>query len=359
MDLVLTAAGALLVLLVAQDVFFTVLFPASGRGIIRKPLSSALWHGFRVLGRTTRGDRRRALLSYGGPVIVAATMAGWVVLLAAGWAMIYKPALGTAIVASSGPTDTGWSTALYYSGYALTTLGMGDVVARTGPYRILTVVEAAVGFATFSMVITYFLSVYSSLTKRNAFAQALHQRTGGTDDAAELIVRLAEGSELPRVREHLASTADFLRGIYQTHRFYPVLQHFHYREPFYALPRILLTSLDGATLLRTALDERRYDRIVDSAEVREVFEAALTLVHELGPRKEEADAPAEDVAAWRERYARALARMAEVGLRVRPDPAAGADEYVAMRAEWSRPLRALAESMLYEWGAIEGTPEPA
>jgi len=42
--------GAVLVLIVAQDVFVTVLFPASGRGIIRKLLSSTIWRIFRAQG---------------------------------------------------------------------------------------------------------------------------------------------------------------------------------------------------------------------------------------------------------------------------------------------------------------------
>ena len=133
-----------------------------------------------LVGGMTTGQRRRNLLSYSGPVLITVTLSVWFLLLVLGWAMIYQPALGTAIRASSGPTDTGWATAVYYSGFNLTTLGVGDVAANTGAYRLLTVAEAAVGFAFFSMVITYFLSVYSSLTSRNAFAQGLHHLTGKT-----------------------------------------------------------------------------------------------------------------------------------------------------------------------------------
>lgn len=59
------------------------------------------------------GQRRRNLLSYNGPVLITVALAVWLLLLVVGWAMIYKPALGTSIRASSGVTDTGWATALY------------------------------------------------------------------------------------------------------------------------------------------------------------------------------------------------------------------------------------------------------
>ncbi len=50
MTVVWRVLGAVLVLIVTQDVFVTVLFPASGRGIIRKPLSGPV---FGILSDTT------------------------------------------------------------------------------------------------------------------------------------------------------------------------------------------------------------------------------------------------------------------------------------------------------------------
>ncbi len=147
----------------------------------------------------------------------------WFVLLIIGWAMIYQPVLGTAIRASSGGvTDTSWATAIYYSGFLITTLGTGDVVPKTGLYRLLAILETVPGFVTISMVITYFLSVYSSLATRNAFAQGLHHATANTDDAAQLLVMLADGADLPDARSQLGATTPSLRQIFQTHRSYPV-----------------------------------------------------------------------------------------------------------------------------------------
>ena len=49
----------------------------------------------------------------GGPAQIVLTLAAWFGLLLVGWAMVYEPVLGRSIVASSGPTDTSWTTALY------------------------------------------------------------------------------------------------------------------------------------------------------------------------------------------------------------------------------------------------------
>lgn len=346
---VVSALGALIVLVALQDVFATVLFPASGRGLIRKPVTRATWAVFRAAGRWVHGQRRRNLFSYGGPTQIAVTLAGWLLLLLLGWALIYAPALGESIVASSGPTDSSWTTAVYYSGFALTTLGTGDVVANSGGYRLLTIAEAGVGFLTFSMVISYFLSVYPNLTSRNVFAQGLHNRTGHTGDAAVLLARMADGEKL-LVTDFMSSTAASLRQIYQTHRFYPVLRYFHDRDLHYALPRMLLTALDTATLIRTVLDPERYVGVIRSPALAELMDAANTLLTELTGAARGVDPRDErDAMVWRKRAAAAADRLAAAGLRVRADTDAVTEEYVAMRAAWNPQLQALAAAMLYEW----------
>jgi hypothetical protein len=355
MNVVLVVAGALMIVAVLQDVFVTVLVPASRHGVIRKPLTRSTWCVFRLLAQLTSGTRRHNLLSYAAPVQVTITMSAWALLLLIGFAMIYKPALGTSIQASSGATDTGWWTALYYSGFSLTTLGVGDVVPQNGPYRFLTVSESALGFVIITMVITYFLSVYSSLTKRNSFAQALHNRSGNTGDAAELLARLAVGPELPDARGHFLAKADALRETYQTHRFHPALRYFHYREPFYALPRVLLISLDAATLVSTALEPDRYVGVVRSPGRLELLEAAMVLMRELVPEGRPVEPSTADVDLWRVRYSAALSRLSAAGLHVCTDRDAGAEQYVALRRRWDGHLRVLSAELLYEWEEIDVT----
>lgn len=206
----------------------------------------------------------------------------------------------------------------------------------TGLYRLLTVIEAMLGFVFFSMVTTHFLSVYSSLIKRNAFAQGLYHGTQRTNDAAEFLARLADDPDLLDARQRLSAMAGFLRQIYQTHRSYPVLSYFHSREPYYALPRVLFTALDTVTLASTALNKERYSRLVDSPALDEVFEAALALIRELI-----ADAPPRQPA------------EEDAALHVRADTAAGTKAYIALRTARDRSLHDLAVAMFYEWEASD------
>jgi hypothetical protein len=94
------ALGGVLVLAVLQDVFSTVLFPASGHGLLRRPLSRWTWRAFRVAARRLAPPRRRRLLASSGPVLVTVGLGAWILLLVVGWACVYWPALGTAVTAS-------------------------------------------------------------------------------------------------------------------------------------------------------------------------------------------------------------------------------------------------------------------
>lgn len=350
MNVALTVIGALVVAAVVQDVFTTVLFPSSGRGIIRKPLSRGVWVAFRGIARRLPYGRRRTLLTFGGPVIISVNLVAWVVLLVVGFACIYQPALGDEIRASSGTTDTSWLTAIYYSGFSLTTLGMGDVAATTGGYRLLTIVQAALGFAGMTMAITYFLSVYGNLTARNASAQGLHHRTGATGDPAQLVVGLADGGDLSESKEALSATASYLRHLCQSHSFYPVLRYFHYADVAYALPRILLLSLETATLIRSTVDPHDEGAILRSRSLDELFLSAEDLLARLGGDPDGGRGPTEaQDKAWRRRYEDAVAVLRDAGIGVQPD----ADGYVRLRAGWDHRLRALAEEMGYRWEDVD------
>ncbi len=347
------ALGFALVLVVLTDVFFTVLFPASGHGPVRRPFSRWTWWCFAALGRRMGPSRRRRFLAYSGPVQITGTIFIWVSVLLVGWALVFQPALGHAVKAATGPTDTGFDTALYYSGFALTTLGTGDVVATTGAYRLLTVVEAGVGFSVLTMVLTYFLSIYSALVSRKSFAAALHHRTFGTGVPVQLLVGLTDDGELPQARQELSSIAQFLTHTFETHRSYPVLRYFHFREHRYALPRLLLIALESVTLVRSCLAADGYRGLIRSSGAYQLEASGLEALEELVPQVPPRQATQSERADWERRYRECAAELRSAGVSLVPDLEQGAREYVALRERWDAPLRALSARMVYDWDEVD------
>lgn len=353
MNRLLQLGGGVVVVVVLADIFFTVLFPASGRGPLRRPLSAGFWMLMRLLARVAPRGHRRDVLSYSGPLLILLTISAWGILLVVGWAMIYLPALGSGIRSTSGTPATGWWTAVYVSAYALSTLGVGDVAPAGSLYRVLTVVEAGVGFAALSMTVTYFLSVYNAITERKTTAASLHHRTFGTGDPVDLIAAVAHGDDADAVVEQLAEKGEFVQRLFETHRSYPVLRYFHFREIRYALPRVLLIALDAAAFATTALHSERHRRVAAGPETALISGAAHDLLRELVPRAYARKRSVAPEANWRERYRSGVRRLQDAGFTVRRDLDAGATEYVRLRRTWDEPLRSLAAALLYDWDEIE------
>lgn len=348
----LSVVGGLLVLLALVDIFYSVLFPSSGRGPLRKPVTRMVWRSFRAATRMVPARRRQRLLTYSGPVVITATMLAWGAVLVIGWALIAQPALGRGITDSAGPTHRGWAAAFYYSASVLTTLGPGTLGPTSAVYRMLQVSEAAIGLVGLTMVITYFLSVYGAVTARKTFASALHLRTRGTADAAELLIALSTEGHLSDTRGYLTDIGDSLLEMLQTHRSYPVLRYFHFHQTRYSLPRILLIALDAVTLLQAALGPQGAARVVSAATVTELHDGAIDLLGEL-TGKRPASSTTADRRRWRARYHGALERMRAAGVELPAQAEAAADHYVRMRQSWEPALRALAADTLYPWERVD------
>ena len=119
------------------------------------------------------------------------------------------------------------------------------------------------------------------------------------------------------------------------------------------MPRILLIALDTVALLKSALDPERFQRLLGSAGLVELNEAADDLLAGLTSHDEGRPPTPAEAADWHQRFDEAWVLLASAGVGLRADRAAAAQAYVAERARWDRRLRALADVMLYEWAEIE------
>ncbi len=226
LDILFPAIGTLLSLLVLVDLFLTVFHPTARAGPLTRVQSRSVWRLMRKLGGCS-GKRRVRLLSLGGPLIAVLTPVSWIVLLTVAFALIYWPFIGTFSFdgLAQGP---GWAESLYYSGYVATTLGLGDVVPRDIPFRLLAVVQGASGFATFSVAITYVLSVYGQQGVQTALANHVEHALAGTSN----MDWRDPGTERERWAEHLAwEAARTLARVNTANSQYPILHYFRHPNP--------------------------------------------------------------------------------------------------------------------------------
>ncbi|QDT16591.1 potassium channel family protein [Alienimonas californiensis] len=348
----LQAAGGALVLLAGYDLYRTVLVPRGRGGPVTRGVCRGIWRA-----ASLGGDRVKA---QAGPLTVVGGVAAWGALLAVGFALVTWPALGEGVAASGDrETPTDFLAALYYSGFNLTTLGTGDLVPRTDVYRVLMIAEAAVGFSYLTLALTYVMSVYDALNRRNVFALGLHQRTSDTGDAATYLAGLLPGPPAAASQDLTALSGE-LAQLFEAHHFYPVLHYFRLPEPRYAMARILFVTLDAASLIRSAPDGPEAKTLAESAAVEALWRGGLRPVHELAPLflpDQSPDGPPDggtleqDRDRWQAHYLRAAAKLRAAGVACRDDDA-GFARYAAGRAEWDAVVRRFATFMDYDWDAI-------
>lgn len=161
---VVGGAGMAVVLVVLRDVFHTLLHP-SGHGQLSRALTRFAWFLARRSG--TAGMR------LAGPLAMMAVIGAWAVLTILGWAMIYLPHLPSSFSYGPGLDPARRSVvadALYLSLVVGATLGFGDIVPVSGWLRLVTPLEALMGFALFTASVTWILQIYPALATRRALA---------------------------------------------------------------------------------------------------------------------------------------------------------------------------------------------
>ncbi len=348
-------AGILLGILVLVDIFLVVLYTRTDMGIISRYLSHALWRVFLWVSKQL-GKRRGSFLVLTGPVILLAVLSTWALLMSVASALIVHPNLGTGIRYTGGATPTDFVTALYVGGSSLSFIGgAGDFSPQTPLFRMFYLITSLIGVSMLSLTITYLMQLYGDLLDRNSHALKVHLRSGETGDAAEVIARLGPEGEFDAGYQVLASWADEAAHVKESHAFYDMLFYFRFREPFYSISRTTLTSLDTVALIRSALDDKKYGWLKQSAAVEQLGYGALMvlrMVLKLSPRQADVNkSPDEQTRElWRRRYEAALERLHRAGIKT---DKSGADQYISLRSEWDGYITALAPQYAYDMDEID------
>ncbi|GAA5507904.1 hypothetical protein Rcae01_03362 [Novipirellula caenicola] len=243
---VCTIVGILLTLLGVWETFMAVLHPRAVVG----PVTTVINRGFYHL-IDSRWLKRSRLVVFSGPVLITIHVISWGTLLLLGLSLIAWPELGNGIITSSGkPVDTSFWTAVYYAGFTITTLGIGDLVPKHSPMQVLTVAAAALGFSFFTLVLAYVISIYSRLARRNQFACEIDYRTQRTGDSLVYLKPYLTGDDPSLIHQDLYTLASHMAELLESHHFYSVLHYFRFSEPRYSMSRMLRFCLEVASLLK-------------------------------------------------------------------------------------------------------------
>lgn len=355
MDLTLQIFGGALVVFALLDLYIVVLSVKQSPGKFTFYLLKALWPVFTIPSQfSPRGGVR--LLAHAGPVLLVVTVGVWGVLLMLGFALIILPELGTGIQALAGQeVDRTFSAALYYAGTSFTTLGTGDLVPRTPFLRVFMVFEAAIGFSYITLTFTYVMQVYTVVRHRTTLGLLLYHKTGDTGSAIAYTANLVGNPRPINIESELVQIAESVTGYEESHRFYPILHFFHFRQPYYSMAEIVLVALDTATLIRSVLDTERYGWLIGSTAVNSLWLSGIHILktihrgllpYRAGRPYDVADFNPTD---WRGHFEEAVQRFQQEGISCRGDLEGAYEEYARLRQEWNDDLRELSNATGYDW----------
>ncbi|WP_432038319.1 potassium channel family protein [Streptomyces cucumeris] len=162
-------AGVALVMAALRDLFHTLWHPTRHGGLSRVVMS-ALWR----LARRVRGRRR--VVGLVGPLAMVTVVGMWAVTIILGWAVLYWPHMPGAFAFTPGSgaaEQPALLDSVYLSLVMVATLGLGDVVPADGWLRLVSPLEALVGFVLLTATVSWVLEIFPTLTRRRALAVRL------------------------------------------------------------------------------------------------------------------------------------------------------------------------------------------
>jgi hypothetical protein len=251
--------GLIIIGVVLLDAFETVVLP---RRVTRHFRLTAwfyrrTWIPWKKIATHIRNSaRQQSFLGYFGPLSLIFLLAFWAASLILGFALL-QYGIGGHEQLNHEPITFG--RIMYHSGQTFFTLGYGDILPTSSLARVLSVIEAGMGFAFLGVVIGYLPVVYASFSRREIQISMLDARAGSPPTATELLVRLAGSSENPAIEQTVLDEVlrDWERWsgeLLESHLSYPVLGFFRSQHSNQSWLGALMTMLDVTSLLITGID---------------------------------------------------------------------------------------------------------
>lgn len=217
MDVLALVAGIVVLIVVTVDQMTTILATGRTSGSFVPRLTSVLWRLALASHRRWPSHRR---LSVVGMVMLAAAPVLWSTGLWAGWSLIMSSDGQAAVESETGDPASSLAR-IYFAGFNLFTLGLGDVRPGTDGWRLAAVLASFMGLTTITLGVSYLVPVVSSATERRHLARLLRQ-LGATPE--ELLKHPGLF-----VDEAMAARSA-MALVTEQHLTHPVLRHYHAAE---------------------------------------------------------------------------------------------------------------------------------
>ena len=330
--------AAILIVTILWDAFETIILSrrVSRKFRLTRLFYKTLWPPWRAIARLVpAGNRRENVLMIFGPLSLILLLAAWAIGLVFSFALLHW---GVASSLAGPPGLTGFLEDLYMSGTNFFTLGLGDVTPRGDLGRVLTVIEAGMGFAFLALVIGYLPMISQAFSRREVNISLLDARAGSPPTAARLLERHSRdgGDDL---RTLLDEWERWSAELLESHVSFPVLSYFRSQHDNQSWVGALTTILDACCLAISRIEgaPARTARLTFAMARHAVVD--ICAVFHLSASHPSADRLP------RGELARLEAALASAGYGLREDPSCAA-KFTQLRAMYEPYVNALAVYLL-------------
>ncbi|HTA57662.1 MAG TPA: potassium channel family protein [Candidatus Baltobacteraceae bacterium] len=248
-------AGVVIFLIVIWDAFEAIILP---RRVTRKFRLTRFffqftWSTWKIYARLIPSKKRRdSFLGFYGPISLLFLIGVWAAGLILSFAMMQYGA-GSAVNLSGGHPS--FNTDMYLSGTTFFTLGLGDVVPRSGLSRFLVVVESGFGFGFLAAVIGYLPFIYGSFADRETEIVLLDARAGAPPTGGELLLRHTFQGGHEELRKLFKDWERWSAQVLESHLSYPVLAYFRSQHDNQSWISSLTAILDACALTISGMED--------------------------------------------------------------------------------------------------------
>ncbi|GEK88666.1 Ion channel [Alkalibacterium putridalgicola] len=266
------------------DVIWTTLWIDGGAG----PLSKRVAHGtWRIVEKAL--GKKNKLLTLVGPIVLMATLLSWVIFMWAGYTLFFAGDTGS-IVDSSNMRPIGWTDRLYFTGYTIFTLGIGDFTPKPGFWQVVTAFGSGIGILFLTLGASYVINVVGAVVNKRSFARSI----SGLGMTSEEIMKAGwNGKDFHQLDLLLMNASADISKLTQQHQAYPLLHYYHSQTPEEASAVGVAILDDLMTILHYGLKDKDSVNAVLVKETRSSIETYLDTLTSafVKPSESEPDRP--------------------------------------------------------------------
>ncbi len=229
--------GIIILSLVIYDFFFTTL-SGSGAGFITRSVAFST----HTIVRKLQDGLGRSVFNFSGLLVNLSVLFVWIMLVWIGLFMVFS-------FHPDGMTnDSGrvanWVERLYYTGYTLSTLGVGNFKTTTKFFEIITSIFSFFGFIFFTSSMTYLISVSSAVINKRTLSRSIQNLGKDPQKIAERLLIMDKSYSIQQVM----TFQEMIDRHAVNHQAYPVVHFFGHKRQDVCLG-LNLTRLDEAVNL--------------------------------------------------------------------------------------------------------------